>query len=337
MELPTLRIHSKTNLLVESYPEARNTIARYLAIENYTAQQVPTGQEAIKLLHQITPDLILCAYDMPEMSGVKLYQEIRNNPNWIKIPFIFLVPADSPESINASRELGVEDYITKPVDPSELARVMNARMLKAAELEIALIGQAYIETVKVLINAIEGRDPYTRGHVDRVTTYANWIAQELNWPPEQMRDLELGARLHDIGKVVVPDQVLNKPGKFTGEEWDTMKQHPTAGAKILREIGHLKGALPYILYHHERWDGQGYPEGLKGREIPIEGRLLALADVYDALATSRPYHPARPHDEVVLFLQMEAGHQFDPDLVRIFIRALEKHGKIDKLPKTMQT
>src|SRR6185295_8591382 len=177
-------------------------------------------------------------------------------------------------------------------------------------------------TVNVLANTIEGRDAYTHGHVERVAAYSRPIAQALGWAPEHLRTLEFGARLHDIGKIVVPDSVLNKTAALSQEEWAVMKQHPAAGARILREISHLQLTLPYVLFHHERWDGSGYPHGLKGKDIPVEGRLLAIVDVYDALTTARPYHPARTPYEVVQFLQKGAGRLFDPHLVPMFIKTI---------------
>jgi putative two-component system response regulator len=193
---------------------------------------------------------------------------------------------------------------------------------------MAHINQAYLETVNVLANSIEGRDPYTQLHVDRVAMYARWLAEALCWPEAHLRSLEFGARLHDIGKIIVPDHILKKPGALTNEEWALMKQHPIAGAKILHNISHLRPVTAYVLYHHERWDGSGYPQGLKGREIPIEGRLLAIVDVYDALTTIRPYHPARPQHEVQKFLQLRSGTLFDPDLVEIFLKSLQEHRKV---------
>jgi putative two-component system response regulator len=138
-----------------------------------------------------------------------------------------------------------------------------------------------------------------------------------------MRMLEFGARLHDIGKIIVPDQILNKPAKLTPEEWEIMRSHTVAGANILREIKHLQGAVPYALYHHERWDGGGYPHGLQARDIPLEGRLLAIVDVYDALTSERPYRPAMSKEQGVSFLEENSGSQFDPDLTPIFIDTLE--------------
>jgi response regulator RpfG family c-di-GMP phosphodiesterase len=240
------------------------------------------------------------------------------------IPFIFLTYDNTPETIQSGREMGAEDLLIKPVEHNELVKIVHARLLRAAEVKIANMDQAYLETVKVLANTIEGRDPYTHGHVERVSTYAGWLAQELCWPQENLRVLEFGARLHDIGKIIVPDHILKKPESLTPGEWKLMKQHPEAGAKILDNINHLKAAIPYVLYHHERWDGSGYPHGLKGREIPLEGRLLAIVDVYDALTTSRPYHPSRPRLEVARFLKLRAGTHFDPDLVEIFVQVLEK-------------
>jgi putative two-component system response regulator len=226
-----------------------------------------------------------------------------------------------------ARSLGVEDYLTKPIAAADLVAAVNGRLLRVAQVEIAQIGRAYLDTVSVLANTIEGRDPYTKGHVERVAGYALCLAGELGWAPEHLRMLEFGAMLHDIGKIVIPDTILNKPSALTPMEWDAMREHPAAGARILREISHLQSTVPYVLYHHERWDGSGYPQGLKGKDIPVEGRLLAIVDVYDALTTARPYHPPRATYEVIQFLQKNAGRLFDPHLVATFIKAMPLNGK----------
>jgi putative two-component system response regulator len=324
MELPTMPTPSRTILLVDNDHEARQSIVQTLQIENYTILQATDGQEALLLLDRFNPDLILSDLDMPNLDGIQFYKEIRHHPRWVTIPFIFLAQTTSLDKVRIGQELGVEDFLMKPVAPDDLVRTIHGKLLRAAELEVAHIGTAYLETVEVIANAIESRDRYTRGHLDRVTTYARWLAEALRWPPDRLRILEFGARLHDIGKVKVPDQILNKPGPLDEDEWEIMKQHPVTGARILRAINHLQPAIPYILYHHERWDGGGYPEGLQEREIPIEARLLAIVDVYDALTTARPYHPALPYDEVIALLQADAGKHFDPDLVPIFIDVLDK-------------
>lgn len=324
MDLPTIPIASKKILIVDNDNEVRGAIAKVLEIEGYTVYQSQDGTIALKYIEQITPDLIISDINLQNPNGTEFYKIVRQNPNWTAIPFIFLTSDPSPEAIQRGKELGVEDFLIKPIEPNSLARIVSARLLRAAELQIALIDTAYLETITVLANTVEGRDPYTHGHIDRVTMYTQWLAEDLEWPNENMRILAFGARLHDIGKIVVPDQILTKPGNLNEEEWELMKRHPVEGSKILNNIHHLKPAVNYVLYHHERWDGSGYPQGLAGRDIPIEGRILAISDVYDALSTTRPYHPALPQYKVMEYLNTHAGVQFDPDLVPIFIEAIDK-------------
>jgi len=317
---PTIPLASKRILVVEPNSAIRQMIVRALEIEGYSVLQASDGSAALNFLQQLTPDLILSDIQMPTLNGIDFYKALRKDRRWLTIPFIFLQSREEPvELIQHARELGVEEFLLKPVDPNILLKVINVRLLKASALQIALIDQAYLETVTVLANTIEGRDLNTSQHVERVASLARRLAKALHWPEDHLRILEFGARLHDIGKIVVPDQILNKPGPLTEAEWEIMKSHTTAGAKILREIKHLSGAVPYALHHHEKWDGTGYPFGLKGREIPLEGRVLALVDVYDALTTQRPYHAARSKEEVIQFLEFRSGSQFDPDLVPIFI------------------
>jgi len=312
----------KQILVVDDNAEILRGVALALELEHYFVHQAENGQAGLAMLQRVTPDLILSDINMPVMNGIEFYKAVRQNPRWLLIPFIFLTANDRPEDIQLGRTLGVEDYLTKPVEYDDLLAIINARLLRAAEVQVAQIGRAYLETVNVLANTIEGRDPYTHGHVERVAAYTRRLAEALQWPAEHLRTLEFGARLHDIGKITIPDQILNKNGPLTDEEWVRMRQHPLAGAKMLREISLLQGVLPYILYHHEKWDGTGYPHGLREKDIPVEGRVLAIADVYDALTTARPYHPARTHAEVVRFLQLQAGKAFDPPLVPLFLRLL---------------
>lgn len=329
LDIPTIPIISKRILVVETEEAVRSSIAKALEIEGYLVQPASNATRAVWLLEQFHPDLIISDIHMPgpdthEPNGkINFYSMVRSHPAWTAIPFIFIIHRSSAEESQQARELGVEDFVPKPIDIDGLVRIVHARLLRSAELQVALIDQAYLETIEVLANTVEGRDPYTHGHIGRVSMYAQWLAEALNWPKEQLRSLAFGARLHDIGKIVIPDQILKKPGELTGEEWEMMKQHPAAGGRILRDIKHLKDSLNYVLYHHERWDGSGYPFGLAGREIPIEGRLLAIADVYDALTTDRPYHPALPRSEVMKYLNDRSGTEFDPDLTPIFTHVLD--------------
>lgn len=186
---------------------------------------------------------------------------------------------------------------------------------------------AYVGTVRAFANAVEARDNYTRGHTERVYKIAALIARSLGWSDEQMKNLYIGSILHDIGKIGVPDNILNKPGRFTPDEKEIMQKHPETGVKMLEGIPMLEPALPYILYHHEQYDGSGYPLGLKGNNIPIEGRILSIADTVDAVLTNRPYREGSSIDKVKNELISCSGRQFDPELVKIFLVIIRENTK----------
>jgi len=188
--------------------------------------------------------------------------------------------------------------------------------------------ESYMEAILALANAIEARDPYTAGHTGRVTTLAKTLAQGLGWDEKRIYNLAMGVTLHDIGKIGVPDSILNKPSRLTEEERQKMMRHPTVGVKIVRGIKLLKNAIPYIISHHERYDGAGYPKGLKGTDIPVEGRLLAVVDTLDAIMSDRPYRPGARLEVAVGELMDNRGTQFDPELVDLFMD-LMRQGKID--------
>jgi putative nucleotidyltransferase with HDIG domain len=187
--------------------------------------------------------------------------------------------------------------------------------------------KTYLSTVEALANAVEARDPYTRGHIERVYLLSRAIAEELGWNEEQLGYLKIGALLHDIGKIGVPDSILNKPGPLTEEESEIMKKHPTIGAKMVESISFLKPALPYILYHHERHDGRGYPLGLVGDDIPVPGRLLAVVDTIDAMTSDRPYRKGKPLAAAMEEIRHYSGTQFNPTVVEACLSAYAK-GKL---------
>jgi len=170
-----------------------------------------------------------------------------------------------------------------------------------------------------LSRAIEARDPYTRGHSARVTAIAEAIARRLGWDRERLELLQVGGPLHDVGKLGVSEEVLAKPGRLDEQELAQIREHPKLGARILIRVAGLRGAIPYVLYHHERWDGRGYPTGRAGEEIPLEARVLAVADAFDAMTSDRPYRPALHRDEAIAEVARCAGTQFDPEIVRIFL------------------
>jgi len=212
-----------------------------------------------------------------------------------------------------------------PPGRQNLAALMASTAASAVESSYMdrNLKKSYILTIKALANAIEARDKYTAGHTDRVYRIAKVTAVELGWPKEKMGDLRTGCILHDIGKIGVPDAILNKPGKLTKAEREKMQEHPQTGEKILRRIPFLTGVIPYVISHHERYDGTGYPFGLAGEEIPIEGRLLAVADTFDAIMSDRPYRLRANAERAIAELTKYSGLQFDPEVVDAFLKAYE--------------
>ena len=177
-----------------------------------------------------------------------------------------------------------------------------------------------------LSRAIEARDPYTRGHSTRVTALAELLARRLGWSEERLASLRVGGPLHDIGKLAVPEAVLSKEGRLDEQELAQIQEHPRIGARLILRIAALRQAIPYVLYHHERWDGTGYPSGKAGEEIPVEARVLALADAFDAMTSDRPYRPALTREEALAEVERCAGTQFDPEIARLF---LELFGQVE--------
>jgi putative nucleotidyltransferase with HDIG domain len=184
--------------------------------------------------------------------------------------------------------------------------------------------ESYLQTLTALANAVEARDIYTRGHTERVCFMAQALCQEMGWNQEKLWEVKMGGILHDIGKIGVPDAILNKAEALTGEEFEIMKQHPIVGAKILEDISFLTPAIPFVLYHHERFDGKGYPYGLRKDQIPIQGRLMAVVDTFDAMTSDRPYRKAKSLDMALREIKKCAGTQFDPHIAELFLDAWEK-------------
>jgi putative nucleotidyltransferase with HDIG domain len=215
----------------------------------------------------------------------------------------------------------VEDYLVKPMTRQELVTTVRSRLTRSQQLLLAQLEQAYEASLIMLANAIELRDHYTRGHVERVRNHAVAIAQELDWPESQMNHLAYGSILHDIGKIHIMESVLSKPGPLDEAEWEEMKKHPIIGAEMVKNISYLQPAIPIIRHHHERWDGSGYPDNMKGERIPLEARIVAVADSLDAMITSRTYRVALTPDEAYEEILRSSGSHFDPFVVEAFQHA----------------
>ncbi len=225
---------------------------------------------------------------------------------------------------------GVRSELSRHVAEVELLRAQLLSYAEDLNREYQLVRQRTIElerllvaTVGALANSIEARDPYTRGHTDRVARITLAFCDRLGWDRERLSIARMGALLHDIGKIGVPDAILRKPGRLNAEEYELMKQHTIIGAQILQGIDALVPAIPFVLNHHERWDGKGYPHQLAGEAIPVEGRLLAIVDAFDAMTTARVYRAPMSMDAAIAEIRRCAGTQFDPALVPEFVRLYE--------------
>jgi putative two-component system response regulator len=309
---------------------AEDNLVYRVALQNtldewgYEVIAVGDGLAAHKILSgEHPPKIAILDWMMPGMEGVEICRQIRAAQTPEPPYLIVLTSKTGKENVITALESGADDYIVKPFDREEL----KARL----HVGNRIVGLQTSQTVVfAFARAVEAKSAYTQGHADRVTAYALALADCLNLPAAVKEKLRRGAILHDIGKIAIPDEILNKPGKLTPEEYAVIKQHPAQGVKIVEQLDSVQDVIPLIRWHHERLDGRGYPDGLKGDEIPKLVRVLSVADVYDALASERPYRARMPHETCLEILRKEAaGGGLDPELVERFCR-LSK-AKIDGL------
>jgi putative two-component system response regulator len=264
------------------------------------------------LREENAPKLAILDWMMPNMDGLEVCRRVRALQRPEPTYIIILTAKDGKGNMVTALESGADDYITKPFDRDELkARVRGgARVVGLQTSQTAMF---------VFARAVEAKSPFTQGHADRVTEYALALAGAVGLGRDDMETLRRGSLLHDIGKISVPDAILNKPGPLTTGEMHVIKGHPEQGVRIIEPLESLRDVIPLIRWHHERLDGSGYPDGLRGDAIPLAVRLLSVADVYDALASERPYRPAIPHGRCVEILKSNAaGGGLDPALVESF-------------------
>ena len=311
-----------TILIVEDHDILREGFLILLETEGYRVTTAPHGKDALRQMEASVPDLILSDISMPEMDGYEFYDSVRARPEWLAIPFIFLTARGDRVDMLASKKLGVEDYLVKPVERLELVSTIRSRLERSQQLMIAQLHQAYEASLIMLANAIELRDSYTRGHVERVRDLSVLIGEQVGLKSGQIEVLRFGAILHDIGKIYIREGVLRKPGPLNADEWNEMKRHAEIGAGLLERIPYLIAASPIIQYHHERWDGKGYPDGLIGEAIPLEARIVAVADSYDAMTTARVYQLASTPEQAKQEIVAGSGTRYDPAIVEAFLTAL---------------
>jgi len=302
---------------------------------------MPSAAKMFAIMEKIIPDLILLDIEMPEMDGFAALKKMMQNERIARIPIIFLT-AQTDAAIEAKGfEMGAVDFITKPFSkPVLLNRI--ASHLHIADLIIKRtkrIERLQNGIISVLVDVVEGRDKVTGGHIERTTSYVKMLLTEAmskGLYADEIRfwDLNLvvsSARLHDVGKITISDLILNKPSELSAEEFAIIKTHAKEGEniidKIIEQTGEdvfLSHAKLFAGYHHERWDGLGYPYGLKGEDIPLQGRIMAVADVYDALTSERPYKKAFTHEDSMKILMENAGKQFDPKIAEVFYGIRDK-------------
>lgn len=307
-------------LVVDDKKELRELAKAILETQNYKITLAEDGEEALAIFDRTSPDLIISDISMPKMDGFAFLEAVRAREKGNAVPFLFLSAYSQKKDLSQARHLAVDDYLFKPFDARELLDAVRVRLDRRQAVQLFDTREAHLQTVLLMANIIETRDPYTRGHIDRVCTIAMLFGKELGWDQSSLAILEFGAILHDIGKLIVPSKILTKKTSLTPEEWDIMRQHPERGAKMIEGVHHLRPAIPFILYHHEKWDGSGYPFGLKGENIPLAGRVMALADFYDATTSDRPYHKGCSKENTLAMLKEKSGVHFDPFLLREFMK-----------------
>lgn len=323
-------------------PAIRKILQIMLTKEGYQVTSCQNGNELISELatEETTIDLILLDIKMPGFSGLDLLAMIkRSHPH---IPVIMLTAFSDLDTGMKAMRLGASDYLTKPVRRETLVtcirRVLAASETQQEEVEeksfylnqqkdlekklhtaLQTLNKTTFATLEAFSETIEQKDAYTKGHCSRVRTIAVSIAKALNLPHSNVMIIEGGSLLHDIGKIGIPETILNKNSSLTKEEYDIIKTHPEAGERIIRSIEMFQPYRPIIRSHHERIDGKGYPDGLKGDEIPLDVKIVSLADAFDAMTSSRAYRSALPTELAVEEIKLFSGTQFDPDLVNLFI------------------
>jgi putative two-component system response regulator len=320
---------SERVLCVDDDAQVRALIERVVIAAGYECVGVGTVDEARELLAQEAFSVVLCDIGLPGRSGLELLEELgKTRPD---IATIMVTGHDQVGIVDAALNLGAYGYITKPFAPNDLmidiSKALHRRRLDAERREAAdtELQRAYAGTLSRLSRAIEYHDGATGTHLERVGSYAADIATALGLPESRVELLRLAAPLHDIGKIAVGDRILRKTGMLTDEERRLMEQHTDIGRDLLgdstSELLELAAIIAWT--HHERWDGSGYPRGLRGEEIPLGGRIVAVADVFDALSSDRPYRPRLSIDEARAWIVDGSGHAFDPDIVEAFTRSLD--------------
>ena len=333
------RNEKHTILIVDDEVNNLQLLRRTLR-HDYNIITASNGKEALEIVEGKGDEIALIVSDqkMPEMEGTEFLKRVAGEyPDIVKILLTGHLDVDAiVDSIN---DCHLYQYIVKPFDPEELKMTIDSGIKKFDLVNnktviLKDLRELFYKTIKLIASALDAKDPYTHGHSLRVTMYSLILAKSLNLDDTTLEEIETAGLLHDIGKIGIPQKILCKPDKLTDEEYELMKSHPARAEKMLMGIKKLTVVSNWLRCHHERWDGKGYPYGLKGEEIPISGRIIALADTYDAMTSTRSYRKALDHEVAIEEIKRCAGTQFDPVLADLFVKCSDEIKAAKEDPET---
>jgi putative two-component system response regulator len=320
-EQPWLRVHGDasaptTILVADDEDSVRALLVRILERDSYRVVQAGHGDEVLPLVEREDPALLILDITMPGMNGIEICRQVKADPRYRLLPVVHVTSLADPEDAHAAIEAGSDEFFRKPFDAEALLLRVRS-LLRTKRMTDALVdGEAVLVA---LARTVEARDHYTEQHLFRVAERAVNTATYLGLSGSALEAVRLGGLLHDLGKIAVPDAVLLKPGPLTEEEYEIIKVHPERGAEIVRPLRIRADPVMAVLHHHERWDGDGYPYGLRGAAIPLAARIIAVADSFDALTTDRPYRDGTSPDRAFEVLRAGRATQWDPEVIDAFL------------------
>jgi len=293
---------SGTILIADDHEASRVGLEGLLSLEGFHVVTADDGEKALVEFQRVQPDLLLLDVNMPKLSGMEVCRRLKSNPQTFLVPIVLITALTAIEDRVNGIEAGADDFLTKPVEREQLlARVRSLLRQKAYTDEL----ERAESVLFALARSIEGKDPYTEGHCERLAGYSARLAEYMGLPAPQIKALRRAGIVHDIGKVAVPDSILLKPARLTRTEQVILRRHPVVGERICAPLKSFQLVLPIIRHHHEKMNGSGYPDGLKGDQIPLTARVLQIVDVYDALTTERPYKRALSIEEALRMMRKE--------------------------------
>ncbi len=323
---------SATILIVDDNAVIRELLVQFVEAEGYRTIQAVNGRDALRKVRQELPDLILLDVTMPDMDGYAVCRAIKGDDQTALIPITMLTILDDVEHRRRGLEAGADDFLSKPFD-KHLLRARIRSQLQTKRLTDQL--ERTESVIFALALAVEAKDLYTEGHIRRLAYYSEQLALAAGLSSDQARITRYGGFLHDIGKIGVDDAILRKPAPLARAEYQHVKLHPELGARIIAPMRFARQVAPIILGHHESWDGSGYPFGLKGNEIVVGARIVAIVDAFDAMTTDRPYRRAYTREQALVRMRARSGIQWDAELFEIFAPLVE-HDSLVPPPREFQ-